>query len=64
MSKLPLPKFFMPDIPSFPGSLNIKLFPEDTGDLKQYITENIQEISINDLQSESVLLPESDTFSF
>jgi len=54
----------MPDIPSFPGSLNITLFPEDTGDLKQYITENIQEISINDLQSESVLLPESDTFSF
>lgn len=55
MSKLPLPKFIMPDIPSFPSSLNTKL----SDDLKQYIAENIQDISINDLQSESVLLPES-----
>lgn len=62
MFKLPLPKFFMPDIPSFPSSLNIKL----SDDLKQYVAENIQDISINDLQSESVLLPASDasTFSF
>ncbi len=52
MSKLPLPKFIMPDIPSFPSFLN--------NDLKQYIAENIQDISINDLQSESILLPESD----
>jgi hypothetical protein len=60
MSKLPLPKFIMPDIPSFPSSLNIKL----SDDLKQYVADNIQDVSINDLQSESVLLPASDTSSF
>jgi hypothetical protein len=57
MSKLPLPKFDMPDIPSFPSTTSFD-------DLQKYIAENTEDISIDNLPSESMLLPASDTSTF
>jgi len=54
MYKLPLPKFDMPDIPSFPSTTSFD-------DLQKYIAENTEDISIDNLPSESMLLPASDT---